>query len=62
MIEVRNLAFSYGRRQVLRDVSFVVSPGEVVSIVGANGAGKTTILRILATLAVPDSGTVMVDG
>ena len=62
MIEVRNLAFSYSRRQVLRDVSFVVSPGEVVSIVGANGAGKTTILRILATLAVPDSGTVMVDG
>lgn len=62
MVEVRNLAFSYGRRQVLRDVSFVVSPGEVVSIVGANGAGKTTILRILATLAVPDSGTVMVDG
>ena len=62
MIEVRNLAFSYGRRQVLRDVSFVVSPGEVVSVVGANGAGKTTILRVLATLAVPDSGTVMVDG
>ena len=62
MIEVRNLAFSYGRRQILRDVSFVVSPGEVVSVVGANGAGKTTILRVLATLAVPDSGTVMVDG
>ena len=62
MIEVRNLAFSYSSRQVLRDVSFVVSPGEVVSIVGANGAGKTTILRILATLAVPASGTVMVDG
>ena len=62
MIEVRNLAFTYGRRQVLRDVSFVVSPGEVVSVVGANGAGKTTILRVLATLAVPDSGTVMMDG
>ena len=62
MIEVRNLAFTYGRRQVLRDVSFVVSPGEVVSVVGANGAGKTTILRVLATLAVPDSGSVMMDG
>lgn len=62
MIEVRNLAFSYPGRQVLRDVSFVVSPGEVVSVVGANGAGKTTLLRILATLAVPDSGTVMMDG
>ena len=62
MIEVRNLAFSYPDRQVLRDVSFVVSPGEVVSVIGANGAGKTTLLRVLATLAVPDSGTVMMDG
>lgn len=62
MFEIRNIAFSYGRGQVLRDVSFVVSPGESVSVVGANGAGKTTLLRILATLAVPDSGTVMADG
>ena len=62
MIEVRNLAFAYRREMVLRDVSFVVSPGETVSIVGANGTGKTTLLRVLATLAVPVSGTVMVDG
>jgi len=62
MIEIGNLAFSYRRRPVLRDVSFVVSPGEVVSLVGANGAGKTTLLKILATLAVPLSGTVMMDG
>ena len=62
MIEIRNLAFSYRRQKVLRDVSFVVSPGEVVSVVGANGAGKTTLLKILATLQLPDSGTVLVDG
>ena len=62
MLEVRNLAFTYRRRQILRDVSFVVSPGEVVSVVGANGAGKTTLLKVLATLAVPDSGLVMMDG
>lgn len=62
MVEVRNIAFSYGDSPVLRDVSFVASPGEVISIVGANGAGKTSLLRILATLAVPDSGVVLVDG
>ena len=62
MLEVRNIAFSYGRKKVLRDVSFVASPGEVVTIVGANGAGKTTLMRILATLQLPDSGTVMMDG
>ena len=62
MIEVRNLAFSFGKKRILRDVSFVVSPGEVVSVVGANGVGKTTLLRVLATLAVPDSGFVLMDG
>ena len=62
MIEVRNLAFSYSKRRVLRDVSFVVSPGEVVAVVGANGAGKTTLMRILSTICEPDSGTVMMDG
>ena len=62
MLEVRNIAFAYDREPVLRDVSFVVSPGEVVSVVGANGAGKTTLLRILATVAVPDAGLVLADG
>ena len=62
MIEVRNLSFAYGRELVLRDVSFVVSPGETVGIVGANGSGKTTLLRILANLAAPLAGTVMSDG
>ena len=62
MLEVRNIAFSYHSKPVLRDVSFVVSPVETVSIVGDNGAGKTTLLRLLATLVVPDSGQVLLDG
>ena len=40
MIEVRNLSFAYGREQVLRDVSFVVSPGETVGIIGAGRIGS----------------------
>lgn len=62
MLEVRNLSFGYRGKPVLKDVSFVVSPGEVVSVVGANGAGKTTLMRVLATLAAPDSGMVLCDG
>lgn len=62
MLEVRNIAFSYGKRPVLSDVSFEASPGEVISVVGANGAGKTTLLKILATSAVPEAGTVTLDG
>ena len=54
MLEVRNIAFTYDRRPVLRDVSFVVSPGETVSIVGDNAVGKTTLLKVLATLQAPD--------
>lgn len=62
MYEVRNIAFTYRSRKVLRDVSFVVSPGEIVSIIGANGVGKTTLLKVLATLEVPDAGAVMIEG
>ena len=62
MFEVRNIAFAYDRRPVLKDVSFMISPGEVVSIIGANGAGKTTLLRILATLLLPNSGTILSEG
>lgn len=62
MFEVRNISFAYAGRSVLRSVSFVVSPGEAVSIVGANGCGKTTLLKVLATLAQPESGSVLADG
>ena len=62
MLEVRNLAFDYAGEKILRDVSFVVSPGEIVSVIGANGAGKTTLLKILATLVVPAGGKVLEDG
>lgn len=62
MVEIRNLSFAFGSRVVLRDVSFVVSPGEIVSVVGANGAGKTTLVKVLATLAVADGGMMLVDG
>ncbi len=62
MFEVRNIAFSYRDKPVLRDVSFVVSPGETVSLVGDNGIGKTTLLRILATVLVPDAGHILLDG
>ena len=62
MLEVRNIAFSYAKKTVLKDVSFSVAQGERVAIIGANGSGKTTLMKLLATLAVPDSGTVSYDG
>ena len=53
MLKVENLSVHYGMIQAVRDVSFEVNEGEVVSLIGANGAGKTTILRTISGLVRP---------
>ncbi len=62
MIEVRGISKSFGKRRVLKDVSFSVSKGEVVAFLGPNGAGKTTTMRIITGCLSPDSGEVRVGG
>ncbi len=49
-------------REILRDISFAVEPGEVVGIVGSTGSGKTTLVKLLQRLYVPEKGRVLVDG
>ena len=61
-IEVKNVSKSYGKVKALDDVSFSVEKGEVFGLIGPDGAGKTTLYRILCTLLKPDSGTSAVDG
>ena len=58
MLKVENLSVHYGMIQAVRDVSFEVNEGEVVSLIGANGAGKTTILRTLSGLVRPSAGRI----
>ena len=58
MLKVENLSVHYGMIQAVRDVSFEVNDGEVVSLIGANGAGKTTILRTLSGLVRPSAGKI----
>ncbi|HWQ18007.1 MAG TPA: ABC transporter ATP-binding protein [Sulfolobales archaeon] len=62
VVEFIDVRKSYGSREVLRGISFRVSPGEIYCLVGPNGAGKTTTLRIAATLAKPTSGIVRILG
>lgn len=62
MIDIGALSFSYGDRTVFRDLSIDVRRGERLAIVGANGTGKTTLLRLIGGLLEPDDGTVRVDG
>ena len=62
MLSVQNLSVSYGAIAAVNDVSFMVGDGEVVTILGANGAGKTTILRAVSGLPVQKSGAIIFDG
>lgn len=61
-IEVHNLSKSYGKVQALDNVSFSVERGELFGLIGPDGAGKTTLFRLLTTLISPDSGRAEVDG
>jgi ABC-2 type transport system ATP-binding protein len=61
-IRVQNLEKSFKELHVLRGVDFEVAPGSIFALLGSNGAGKTTIVRILSTLLRPDAGTATVEG
>lgn len=63
-VELDQIGFRYGddKPEVLRNVSFAVSPGEVVGIVGSTGSGKTTLVKLLQRLYTPTSGRIAVDG
>ena len=61
-IEVSHLSKRYGQVEALHDVSFSVGKGELFGLIGPDGAGKTTMYRLLCTLLLPDSGTATVDG
>lgn len=62
ILEFKNVSKSYHRAPVLTDVSFTVEPGKIVGLLGPNGCGKTTIIKIIAGLIQPTSGEIYVDG
>ena len=61
-IDVQHISKSYGKVKALQDVSFSVGKGEVFGLIGPDGAGKTSMFRILCTLLLADEGTASVDG
>jgi ABC-type branched-subunit amino acid transport system ATPase component/predicted MFS family arabinose efflux permease len=62
LLQIRNLDFSYGPVQVLFDVDLVVRKGEVLALLGTNGAGKSTVLRAISGLALPERGVLRFQG
>jgi branched-chain amino acid transport system ATP-binding protein len=62
LLEVKDVHFAYGDAHVLHGVSLSVQPGEIVTLVGSNGAGKSTTLRNVSRLLTPRSGSIVFDG
>jgi branched-chain amino acid transport system ATP-binding protein len=62
LLSIKNLTVNYGGIQALQDVSIEVNPGEVVTLIGANGAGKSTTLRAISRLLNPRAGAILYGG
>ncbi len=62
IIEVKDVAFSFGAEKVLHDISFDIHRGDYLGIIGPNGSGKTTLLKIMLGLLRPESGTIKLFG
>ncbi len=61
-LEIRDLHFSYGEREVLKGLNFSAEYGELLSVLGPNGVGKSTLFRCILSLLKPDSGQCLIDG
>lgn len=61
-LELQNLNISYDKRPIIRDLSLDINDGEIVSLLGPSGVGKTTILKAIAGLLPPTSGRIIIDG
>lgn len=62
VIQVENLKKSFGKLEVLQDISFEVQKGDVVAVIGSSGSGKSTMLRCLINLEQVDDGTIVIEG
>lgn len=62
ILEVEHLSKSFDRTEVLKDITFSLEKGQVLSIIGSSGSGKTTLLRCLNFLERPDGGSISVNG
>ena len=62
MLEIDNLTVAFGGETAVRDLSLTAAPGEIVTLLGPTGCGKSTTLRVVAGLVVPSSGSVRIDG
>jgi len=58
----KNLSFSYGNNKVLQDINFTIEKNQIITIIGPNGGGKTTLLKLIAGLLTPEKGEILING
>ena len=61
IIELKNITHSYGTNPVLQDLAFTIAANQISCLLGGSGCGKTTILRLIAGLEIPQNGQVLID-
>lgn len=61
-LKVNNLNFSYADKDILKDISLEVKPGEILGLLGPNGVGKTTLLKCINKILIPSSGEIFING
>ena len=62
LLKVESLSKSYGKKQVLKDISFTINEGRIVGLLGKNGTGKSTLIKLINDLLTVDSGEILVNG
>lgn len=62
LLECRNINKSYGNKKILKDINFVIPRGKIIGLLGKNGTGKSTLIKLINDLLTPDSGDILVNG
>ena len=61
LLKVENLSKSYGKKEILKNVNFTIKEGRIVGLLGKNGVGKTTIIKLINDLLTKDKGTITIN-
>ncbi len=62
LLEIKNLSKSYGDKKVLKDINLVIEPGKIIGLLGKNGTGKSTLIKLINDLLTPSDGEILING
>lgn len=62
LLTIENLSKSYGKKQILNDINLTITKGKIIGLLGKNGTGKTTLIKLINGLLIPDAGAIYMNG